>query len=88
MREAHRPVSVCLDGFPAATAESMVLTGGSPGDGTPLTATLGGARDQQRCALERDLPIGAGGEIAVTVEPTTAIVIRIRGWPGPAQTSP
>ncbi len=68
-------------GFEGATVDSMVLTDGQPGNAALTTATLGGA------TISNDAPwpgkwtsLGRvhNGKFALTVESTTAVIVRIR----------
>jgi hypothetical protein len=68
-------------GFNGAEVDSMVLTGGEPGNAALMTATLGGA------TIANDAPWSGkwtaqgrvrNGKFALTVKSTTAAIVRIR----------
>ena len=73
-------VTIEAPGFRSAAAESMALTDGDPGNAALMTGTLGGA------AIANDAPWAGkwtslgrvkDGKIAVTVQSTTAVVVKI-----------
>lgn len=68
-------------GFDGATVDSMVLTDGEPGNATLSTVTLGGATISNREPWSgKWTPQGRvrKGKFALTVESTTAVIVRIR----------
>jgi len=74
-------VVIDAPGFDGATVDSLVLTDGEPGNAALMTGTLGGAGITNDAPWEgKWTPIGVvqEGEIAVTVESTTAAVVRFR----------
>lgn len=67
-------------GFPSGSAADMVLTDGDPGNAALMTATLGGASISNDASWNgKWTPLGdiENGTVAVTVESTTAMVIKI-----------
>ncbi len=73
-------VVIKADGFPSGSAASIILTGGDPGNAARMTATLGGASIPND-ALWRGkwTPLGhiKNGRIAVTVQSTAAVIVKI-----------
>lgn len=74
-------VVLAVQGFEGAMVDSMVLTDGEPGNAALMTGTLGGATITNNAEWKGQwTPVGKvhGGEISLTVESTTAQVVRIR----------
>jgi hypothetical protein len=68
-------------GFDGASVDSMVLTDGEPGNAALTTATLGGATISNGAPWAgKWTPLGRvhSGKFALTVESTTAVIVRIR----------
>jgi hypothetical protein len=68
-------------GFDGATVDSMVLTDGEPGNAALSTATLGGAtitNHEPWSGKWTLLGRVRNGKFALTVESTTAVIVRIR----------
>ena len=88
---ADAVVTIQPNGFNAASAASMVLTDGEPGNAASMTATLGGASILNNARwLGQWTPLGpdTNGSVTVTVPSTTAAVVRIRAasnYAGPIQ---
>lgn len=84
-------VTIQPSGVTAASAASMILTDGDPGNATLMTATLGGASILNNARwLGQWTPLGpdTNGSVTVTVPSTTAAVVRIRAasnYAGPIQ---
>jgi len=75
-------------GFDGASAESMTLTDGEPGNAALMTGTLGGSAITGNGPWEgKWAPVGnvRAGKVEVTVQSTTAQVVRIRTMKGQAQ---
>ena len=73
-------VSIQMKGFRAGEASTMVLTDGEPGNAALMNATLGGATISNDAPWEgKWAPIAAAedGVIHLTVQSTTAVVVRI-----------
>jgi len=73
-------VTLQPNGFPAASAASIVLTDGEPGNAGLLTAMLGGASiaNNARWAGQwTPLSPDTNGSVTLTVQPTTATVVRL-----------
>jgi hypothetical protein len=74
-----------------ATAAAMVLSGGEPGDAAAMDAKLGGAEITNRSRwLGKWTPLGIvkNGSINVTVQSTTAVIVKISAagaFAGPVQ---
>jgi len=74
------PVVIQAKGFEAASATYIVLTDGEPGNAEKMTATLGGAtitNDAPWQGKWTQLGRVTNGTIALTVQSTTAVVIKI-----------
>jgi hypothetical protein len=79
---ADAAVTIQTAGFKPASAEYIVLTDGEPGNAARMTATLGGASITNDTPWAGSwTPIGhlENGRIAISVQSTTAVVIRIHG---------
>ena len=73
-------VLIQADGFHVGNAEYIVLTDGEPGNAASMTATLGGATITNNAPWEgKWVPLNRtqNGDVKVTVQSTTAIVVRI-----------
>ncbi|HEV2487659.1 MAG TPA: hypothetical protein VGT08_19220 [Terracidiphilus sp.] len=73
-------VTIQVDGFKPGNAEYMVLTDGEPGNAEKLIATLGGASITNNAPWQdKWIPLGhtAHGKVALTVQSTTAAIVRI-----------
>jgi hypothetical protein len=73
-------VTIEAPGFDGARAESIVLTDGEPGNAARMTATLGGGKITNNAPWDgKWTPLGTvkNGRIALTVQSTTAVVVRI-----------
>lgn len=73
-------VLIQADGFHVGNAEYIVLTDGEPGNAASMTATLGGATITNDAPSEAKwVPLNRtqNGDVKVTVQSTTAIVVRI-----------
>lgn len=88
---ADAVVTIRTPGFNAASAASMVLTDGDPGNAASLKVTLGGALIPNKGRwVGQWMPLGpdTNGRVIVTVPSTTAAVIRIHAvgnYAGPIQ---
>jgi len=66
------------DGFRAASADYIVLTGGDPGNAATTTATLGGAAITNNARWQgrwTSLGRAADGTVTLTVQSTTAVIV-------------
>ena len=73
-------VEIHTEGFVPGSAEYMVLTDGDPGNAALMTATLGGASIRNDALWQgkwTSLGEIKNGVIAVTVQSTTAVIVRI-----------
>lgn len=73
-------VTIELDGIKPGKADYMVLTNGAPGNAEGLTATLGGASITNTASWQgKWIQLGriVDGKIKLTVESTTAAIVRI-----------
>ena len=73
-------VVIHADGFHADKAEYIVLTDGEPGNAASISATLGGATITNDAPWEgKWIPVDRvdSGNVKVTVQSTTAVVVRI-----------
>ncbi len=73
-------VTIQPNGFPAASAASMVLTDGTPGNAALLTATIGGASISNNARWSGQwtpLNPDTSGSVTLTVQATTAAVVKI-----------
>ncbi|MBV9083758.1 MAG: hypothetical protein JOZ62_13850 [Acidobacteriaceae bacterium] len=77
---ADARVTIYPNGFSSASAASMLLTDGSPGDASLLTATLGEAsitNDSRWLGHWTPLNPDLGGSVTVTVPSTTAAIVKL-----------
>jgi hypothetical protein len=73
-------VVIQAPGFNAGGAASMVLTGGDPGNAARMTANLGGASISNNAPWQgtwTPLRLDKNGSVALTVESTTAAIVKI-----------
>jgi hypothetical protein len=85
---ADAEVVIQPDGFHAKSAEFIVLTDGEPGNAALMTATLGGATITNDAPWQgKWTPLSSikDGKITLTVQSTTAVVLRIHAAGVPAR---
>jgi hypothetical protein len=73
-------VMIQPDGFRAASADYIVLTGGDPGNAATTTATLGGATITNNAAWQgrwTSLGRAPDGTIKLTVQSATAVIVKL-----------
>jgi len=73
-------VTIDAPGFDGGSADSILLTGGDPGNAAVMTATLGGGTITNNAPWTGTwTPLGRvhDGKLTVTVQSTTAVVVRI-----------
>jgi hypothetical protein len=78
-------IEIAAAGFNGAEVDSMVLTDGEPGNAALSIATLGGATISNDTPWSgKWTPLGRvrNNKFALTVQSTTAVIVRIRapGW--------
>jgi hypothetical protein len=84
-------VAIQPSGFTAASCASMVLTDGDPGNASSYNVTLGGAtitNSARWAGTWMPLAPATNGGCSVTVQPTTAVVVKVRAagnYAGPIQ---
>ena len=74
-------VVIRAEGFHASRADYMVLTDGEPGNAALMTAKLGGGTIRNDAPWNGEwMPLGPvrDGKITLTVQSTTAVVVRLR----------
>ncbi|MDB5083954.1 MAG: hypothetical protein JWN30_840 [Bacilli bacterium] len=75
-------VTIIPSGFTAKEAQSIVLSGGQPGDASAMSAMLGGAsitNSEPWSGKWTKLDVDVRGKVTLTVPATTAAVVRIHG---------
>ena len=79
-------VTIQSGGFESGSADYMLLTDGEPGNAALMTATLGGASITNHEEWKgKWTPLGhvTNGKVELTVESTTAAIVRIHAAGGP-----
>lgn len=81
---ADASVVIKTPGFDGAAVDAMTLTDGEPGNAALMTGTLGGSAITNNAPWQgKWTPVGRvqGGKIVVTVQSTTAQIVRFRAQP-------